>query len=319
MIPKLYRALYRIRRVEEEIARVYPTDVIRSPVHLSIGQEAVAVGVCAALEPGDAVFGGHRSHAMYLAKGGDLNAMIAELHGKATGCAGGRGGSMHLLDLAAGVLPTSAIVGTTIPHAVGWAYAQRLRGTGRVAVAFFGDGAADEGVFHEALSFAAVKRVPVLFVCENNGYAEQSRQGDRQPGNSIFERVQSYGIGGGREKTGDVLFLHRTAKSLVAMLRAGFGPLFIELVTYRWRGHVGPGEDFDLGYRSREEARWWMENDQVAKLAEQIRSAERGVIQQEVELEIAEAFRLADAAPFPEPGTLLDHAEKVGEGAWTAS
>src|SRR5947209_2166114 len=164
MYEQLYRSLYRIRRLEEEIARAYPTDKIKSPVHLSIGQEAVAVGVCAALRPDDVVFGTYRGHATYLAKGGDLRAMVAELYGKVTGCARGKGGSMHLVDVAHGVMGTSAVVATTIPHAVGYAWALKQRRSDAVTVAFLGDGATEEGVFAEALNLASLKQAPVLFV-----------------------------------------------------------------------------------------------------------------------------------------------------------
>src|SRR5262249_24563853 len=156
--PRIYRSLYRIRRVEEEIARVYPTDKIKSPVHLSIGQEAVSVGICEALGAEDGVFGTYRSHALYLAQGGDLRRRIAERVGNATGCAKGKGGSMHLVDVAAGVMGASAVVGTTIPHAVGYAYALRVQRRPRLVVSFFGDGALEEGVFFESLNFAALKK-----------------------------------------------------------------------------------------------------------------------------------------------------------------
>ena len=161
---RFYRSLYRIRRVEEEIARIYPSDKIKSPVHLSIGQEAVSVGVCEALRPKDVVFGTYRSHAYYLAKGGDLKKMVAELYGKATGCAKGKGGSMHLIDAAHGIMGASAVVGTTIPNAVGYAYALKLQRKDSVVVSLFGDGATDEGVFYESLNFAALKQLPIIFI-----------------------------------------------------------------------------------------------------------------------------------------------------------
>ena len=164
MNDKIYRALYRIRRVEEEIINVYSTDKIKSPVHLSIGQEAVSVGACLALEPKDIVFGTYRGHALYLAKGGNLKRMIAELYGKATGCAKGKGGSMHLIDVSAGVMGGSAVVGTTIANAIGYAYALKYQKKDSVVVSFFGDGAVDEGVFHESLNFAALKKLPIVFI-----------------------------------------------------------------------------------------------------------------------------------------------------------
>src|SRR5262249_4242479 len=176
MYERLYKALYRIRRVEEEVARVYPSDKIKSPVHLSIGQESVSVGICAALRPQDVVFGTYRGHALYLAKGGDLKKMVAELFGKATGCTHGKGGSMHLIDPEAGVMGTSAVVGTTIANAVGFAYAMRYRRDEAIVASFFGDGATEEGVFSESLNFAVLKRLPILFVCENNRYAIHTHQ-----------------------------------------------------------------------------------------------------------------------------------------------
>src|SRR5260221_8901456 len=161
MHERFFRALYRIRRVEEEVAKAYPTDKIKSPVHLSIGQEAVSVGVCEALRPDDIVFGTYRGHALYLAKGGDLKAMVAELFGKATGCTKGKGGSMHLIDPDAGVMGTSAVVGTTIANAAGYAYALKIRKSNAVVVSFFGDGATEEGVFSETLNFAVLKQLPM--------------------------------------------------------------------------------------------------------------------------------------------------------------
>src|ERR1700677_3146591 len=166
MHERLYRSLYRIRRVEEEVARVYPTDRIKSPVHLSIGQEAVSVAVCEALRPSDVVFGTYRCHALYLTKGGDLKQMIAELYGKATGCAKGKGGSMHMIAPKAGVMGTSAVVGTTIANAIGYAYAMKLQQRDTVVASFFGDGATEEGVFHESLNWASLKGLPIIFVCE---------------------------------------------------------------------------------------------------------------------------------------------------------
>src|SRR6266700_2692531 len=163
----LYRKLRLIRRAEEEIARIYPSDKIKSPVHLSIGQEAVSVGVCDPLRPDDVVSGTYRSHASYLAKGGDLRALFAELYGKATGCARGKGGSMHLVDMNQYILGTSAVVGTTVPIAVGYSLALKREGKGRVVASFFGDGATEEGVLYESLNFAALHHLPVLFVCEN--------------------------------------------------------------------------------------------------------------------------------------------------------
>jgi TPP-dependent pyruvate/acetoin dehydrogenase alpha subunit len=304
---RIYRSLYRIRRVEEEIARVYPSDRIKSPVHLSIGQEAVSVGLCEALRAEDVVYGSYRSHALYLAKGGSLPAMIAELYGKATGCAGGKGGSMHLVDAAAGVLGASAVVGTTIPNAVGHALAVRLRREPRVVVSVFGDGAVDEGVFYESLNFAALRRLPMLFVCENNGYAIHTRQGERQRNPDVCARAEALGIPAERLDDMDVLRIAERSAEKVGRLRAGEGPFLLECATYRWKEHVGPGEDWHLGYRSREEAEPWIARDQVPRLGAELPADERAQIEREVEEEIAAAFAFAEASPFPAADELHTH------------
>jgi TPP-dependent pyruvate/acetoin dehydrogenase alpha subunit len=298
---RLYRSLYRIRRVEQEVVRIYPSDKIKSPVHLSIGQESVSVGVCEALRPGDVVFGTYRNHALYLAKGGDLKKMMAELYGKATGCAKGKGGSMHLVDIAAGVMGGSAVVGTTIPQAVGYAFALQIRNRPEVVASFFGDGAMEEGAFHESLNFAALKKLPMIFICENNLYAIHSRLKDRQPVLDLCARAAAYGIPAERIEHGDVLRIH---ERVTAARASSSGPWFFECMTYRWNEHVGPGEDFQGGYRSREEAKPWIEGDEVAKMARRLDGATRAAIEAEVETEIADAIAFAEASPFPEAAEL---------------
>ena len=303
-IERLYRALSRIRRTEEEVARIYPSDRIKSPVHLSIGQEGVSVGVCDALAPDDVVFGSYRGHALYLAKGGDLRRMMAELHGKVTGCARGMGGSMHLVDVTHGVMGASAVVASTIPQAVGYAYAVKLQRRPAVVVSFFGDGAVEEGVFHESLHFAALRRLPILFVCENNGYAIHAPLRDRQPPDAICPRARSYGIAAERIDD-DVLRLRARAGEAVAAIRSGAsGPAFFECLTYRWREHVGPGEDFHLGYRDRAEAQPWIDRDACRRLGALIDPSARARIDVEVEAEIADAIRFAEESPFPDAAEL---------------
>ncbi len=303
---RFYRSLYRIRRVEEEIARIYPSDKIKSPVHLSIGQEAVSVGVCEALRPDDVVFGTYRSHAYYLAKGGDLKKMLAELYGKATGCAKGKGGSMHLVDAAHGVMGASAVVGTTIPNAVGYAYALRLQRRDSIVVSFFGDGATDEGVFYESLNFAALKQLPIIFVCENNLYAIHTHLLRRHKDANLCARVSAYGIPAEQIGDNDIFKINERTKSVVRSLRGGqSGPFFFECLTYRWKEHVGPAEDFHLGYRSREEARPWMEGDPLQRLAALIPPQSREHIESEAEAEIREAIASAEADPFPDVRELL--------------
>jgi TPP-dependent pyruvate/acetoin dehydrogenase alpha subunit len=319
MNERLYRSVYRIRRVEEEVARIYPTDKIKSPVHLSIGQEAVSVGVCEALRPEDVVFGTYRGHALYLAKGGDLRKMIAELYGKATGCAKGKGGSMHLIDVAAGMMGTSAVVGTTIPHAVGYAYAMHLRRTKVITAAFFGDGAVDEGVFHESINFAALKKLPMLFICENNFYSIHSRQLDRQPLANIVERVRANGMPAERVEDGDVLKIYAKVQSAVDEIRrTGSGPWFFECMVYRWKEHVGPHDDFNKGYRSREEAEMWFQSDPVRRLGALLAPDVRARIEAEVDAEIQDALAFAEASPFPDESELYTDMFKEAL-PWSAS
>ena len=300
MNERFYRSLYRIRRVEEEIARIYPTDKIQSPIHLSIGQEAVAVGVCEALERQDVVFGTYRSHATYLAKGGDLKKMIAELYGKATGCAKGKGGSMHLNDVPAGVMGASAVVATTIPQAVGFAYALGLLKRESLVVSFFGDGATNEGAFYESLNFAALKKTRVIFVCENNLYAVHSHQRDRQLVQDICRQVAAHGIPAERIESGDVREIHDRVAEAAGRLRSGEpGPFFFECMTYRWMEHVGPNMDYDAGYRTREEAEVWFSGDQVRRIGALLDPGVRQRIESDVESEIREAFEFAESSPFP--------------------
>lgn len=305
MHARLYRALYRIRRLEEEVARVYATDKIKSPVHLSIGQEAVSVGVCDAVRPQDVVFGTYRGHALYLAKGGDLKAMVAELYGKATGCTNGKGGSMHLIDPPAGVMGMSAVVGTTIANAAGYAYALKVKRSDAVVVSFFGDGATEEGVFAETLNFAAIKRLPVLFVCENNGYAIHTHQSRRQGRPDIRGRAEAHGMPAERIDGNDVLGLRSRTEEVVAQLRAGDGPWFFEVMTYRWQEHVGPGRDYHLGYRAEAESEPWVAADPLRRLAGRLEPRTRVGIEDEVEEELADAFAFAEASPFPDPAELM--------------
>jgi len=301
----LYKSLYRVRRTEEQIARVYPSDKIKSPVHLSIGQEAVSVGVCEALEASDKVFGTYRGHAVYLAKGGDMNRMIAELYGKETGCARGKGGSMHLIDIEHGVMGMSAVVATTIPQAVGYAYALKTQGSKSVVVSFFGDGAVDEGVFYESINFAQLKQLPIVFICENNLYAIQTHQDRRQVPGGIVARVEGYGIPSQRIEDNDVLEIHKQTGIAVEKIRAGeSGPRFLECMTYRWKEHVGPNDDFGFGFRDKKEAEHWMSNDQVRIIGEELKLASKEAIERSVDEEIRLAFEFAEASAFPSPEQL---------------
>lgn len=307
LLERFYRSLYRIRRVEEETANIYPSDKIKSPIHLSIGQEAVSVGVCEALRPDDVVFGTYRGHAMYLAKGGDLKGMIAELYGKVTGCARGKGGSMHLADASKGVMGTSAIVGTTIPISVGYAYSLKLKRSDAVSVSFFGDGAVDEGNFHESLNFAALKKLPVMFVCENNSFAIHSHHLNRHHSDNIYERARTYGMPSERIEDGDIFRIYDFTKEYTEKMRKGEGPVFLEVVTCRWREHVGPNEDFYLGYRTEEQVTCWIKDDQMPRVKGLLSPKVVKDIESEAEKEIKEAFKFAEESPFPKEEELYMH------------
>ncbi len=305
-LARIYRSLRLIRRAEEETARVYPSDKIKSPVHLSIGQEAVAVGICDVLRPDDVVSGTYRGHAAYLAKGAPLKGMMAEMFGKATGAAGGKGGSMHLVSAEHNVLGASAVVGTSIPAAVGYALALKREGKGRVVAAFFGDGATEEGVFYESLNFASLHRLPILFVCENNGFAIHTPLSKRWASPAICDRVKGFGMPAQQIADGDVFAIRDAASRHIAAMRDRTGgPAFLECFTYRWREHVGPAEDYDAGYRDRQALTPWQTGDQVARVAGMLPADARKRIEDEVEREIAEALDHAETSPWPDPKELL--------------
>lgn len=253
----MYEKMLRIRMSEERLVKLWDLGHIRSPIHLSIGQEAVAVGVCNALRKEDIIFSTHRCHAHYMAKGGNLKAMYAELMGKADGCSQGRGGSMHLFDLAAGVFLSVPIVGASIPIAVGSALSSQLKRSARVSVVFFGDGAVEEGVFWESLNFASVRKLPIIFVCENNGYATHSPLSKRQPNDDISARMIPHGVYSVSVDGNNVNEVYQEAQKMVVRARAGEGPAFMEAKTYRWHEHWGPGEDWHLGYRDKKEGESW--------------------------------------------------------------
>ena len=307
LVERLFKTLLLIRRTEERIALVYPTDCIKSPIHLSIGQEAVAVGVCDVLKPTDVAAMSYRGHAVYIAKGGDLCQMIAELFGKVTGCARGKGGSMHLVAPEAGVLGASAVVGTQIPIATGWALAAKKQATGQVVACFFGDGATEEGCMAESLNFAALHRLPILFVCENNGYAIHEPLSKRWATTRLCERVATYGIPTCRIEDQDVFAVREAALNAVTAIREGTGPAFMECLTYRWREHVGPNEDYGSGYRGHDEFRPWQQSDQVERLALMLPKNMVQRISQEAAAQIDDAFKFAAASPPSDPSELWRH------------
>jgi TPP-dependent pyruvate/acetoin dehydrogenase alpha subunit len=304
---RLYRSMYLIRRVEEEIIRLYPTDKIKSPVHLSIGQESVSAAVCDHLERSDVVFGTYRGHALYLAKGGDLPRMMAELYGKVDGCARGKAGSMHLVDPSVGMMGTSAVVATGISNAVGAALALKMQRSKAIVACFFGEGAADEGAFHESINFASLRKLPILFVCENNFYAIYSHVKDRLAGPGLQARSRAYGIEPELIEDHEPMMLHQRAGAAVAAVRRGEGPRFLECMTYRWRDHVGPTEDRQHRYRPDDELDAKIEGDNLKIVGDLLPAATRRAIEAAEEKRIAEAIAFAEASTFPEDQEIHDH------------
>jgi pyruvate dehydrogenase E1 component alpha subunit len=308
----LYAAMLRIRRVEEAIAARYADQEMRCPVHLSVGQEGVAVGVASGLEARDYAFSTHRAHAHYLAKGGDLRAFLAEIHGKDCGCCAGRGGSMHVIDLAANFLGATPIVGSSLPVGVGAAFGTVMQGDDRVTAIFFGDGSTEEGVFSEALNFAALKSLPVLFVCENNLYSVYSPLAVRQaPGRDTVAIAAAHGVRAIRDDGNDVERVRALVREAAAIARAGGGPTFMELATYRWLEHCGPNWDNDIGYRTVEEFEAWRLRCPIDRLETSMRANgeidDRAIaaIEAGIAAEIDDAFTYAREAPFPAPDRLL--------------
>ncbi len=309
----MYRTMLRIRLFEEKAGDLVETGEIACPVHLYIGQEAVATGVCAALKESDYVWGNHRSHGHYLAKGGDMNALMAELFCKRDGCARGRGGSMHVYAGHVGVLGTGPMVGATIPIAVGAALSATMRNTDQVSVAFFGDGATEEGVFHESVNFAALQKLPTIFVCENNLYSSHLPLSARRAVEELCLHAVPYGIPGVRVDGNDAMAVYEAAMQAVTRARGGQGPSLLECMTYRWRGHVGPHLDLERGIRSREELDAWMNRCPIDYLGRCLVQAdlatenELEAIREAVQSEVEASVSFARCSPYPESHEVVKH------------
>ena len=302
----LYRAMLRIRRIEEEIERRYPEDQMKTPIHLMIGQEAASVGVCAALRKQDLLYCSHRTHGNYLAKGGNLKRMMAELYCKAAGCAGSRGGSMHLLDKSVGMMGSSAICAGAVPIATGAALTAQLRNLDQVVTVFVGDGACEEGVVWESLNYAALRKLPVIYVCENNFYSVCTPLWKRQPDAKLVDKAASFGANALAVDGMNVLEVFEAAQKAVAYAHAGKGPVFIEARLYRWRGHGGVGDDSHTGYRDADEVKEWQNFCPVEtfyrylKLYQMIDSEKVLAMKIEIDEEISEAFAFAISSPVPD-------------------
>ncbi len=301
----LYRHMLRIRLVEEKTAELYPEQEMRCPVHLCIGQEAVAAGVCLNLKKEDLVLSNHRAHGHYLAKGGNLESFFAEIYGKEAGCSRGRGGSMHLIDLSVNFLGSTPIVGSTIPVAAGVALAEKLNKRKNVTIAFFGEAAVEEGVFHETLNFAALKKLPILFVCENNFFSVYTPLKERQPARPIHLLAKGHGITSFQVDGNDVIGVYQKVKEALKIITAAKGPVFLECPTYRWREHCGPYFDNNLKYRTEAEFKTWQKKCPIARLKKYLIknkiACEKDLqsIHAEIIQEIESAVSFAQKSPFP--------------------
>lgn len=301
----LYRTMAVIRRTEEQLARAHQAGLIHGACHTYVGEEAVATGVCANLRTDDAVFSTHRGHGHALAKGVSPAALMAELFGRATGVSRGRGGSMHLFAPEVGMMGTSGIVGPCILQAAGAGYSFKLLNTDRVGVAFFGDGASNNGAFHEGLNMASIWKLPVLFICENNLYATEISINQSAGNPNVAERAVAYNIPGVQVDGNDVLKVYEAAREATLRARSGGGPTLIECRTYRTRAHAEGMRD--AGYRSAEEVDAWKARDPLKLLAAQLPAADVAAIEAEVKAQVDAAYDFARNSPYPDPSTATTH------------
>ena len=306
-----YITMLRIRKFEERVAELLVDQEIKCPTHLYTGEEAVATGVCANLRKEDYVFSTHRSHGHYIAKGGDIKALMAELYGKATGCSRGKGGSMHLASPEKGLPGSCAIVAGAIPLALGAALAFSMQRKDTVSVTFFGDGAVNEGLWYECLNFAALKKLPVVFICENNLYSTHMPISAGLADTNIYQRAEAFSLPGVRVDGNNVIKVYEAAKKAVEGARRGKGPTLIECMTYRWRGHVGPNYDLEKGLRSKEELDYWMDRCPIKTLEgflannHTISESKKIQIHKSIDKEIEEAILFARESPYPDESSLL--------------
>lgn len=306
---ELYQKLYMARRAEEYIIQLYPEDEMKTPMHMSMGQEAIAVGVCHALGPDNQIWTSYRSHAAYLAKTEETDKFFAELYGKETGTAAGKAGSMHLADPSKGHMVASSVVASVIPVALGLAFANKRSSNGRVSCVFFGDGATDEGVFWESFNTACVMRLPVLFVCEDNELAIHTSTQVRQGYRSITEVLQGFNCAVLKDQTTDVERIYDLTKQAMDTIRTTGIPVFLHLKCYRYLEHVGINEDFDAGYRPKSEYETWRILDCVALqrkrlLNQNLSEDEVGRIELRIDERIQTSIKLAQEAPYPQPDEL---------------
>jgi len=306
---KMYRKMLEIRFFEEKVFELYGQNLVPGTVHLYAGEEAVAVGVCSALSKDDYITSTHRGHGHCIAKGADLKRTMSEILGKETGYCKGKGGSMHIADFSIGMLGATAVVGAGLPIAVGAALSAKLRKTGQVVACFFGEGASNQGTFHESINMASAWKLPVIFVCENNLYAMGTRQSRIMNIENISDRAPSYGIPGVSVDGNDVLVVYEAAQVATERARRGEGPTLIECKTYRHKGHsrVDPAK-----YRPREEVEEWLRKDPIKRLRDKLiqtnisTEAELQEIEKRVSNEIEDAVKFAVESPYPAPEEALE-------------
>ena len=308
---KLYYEMLRIRKIESTIASNYSDWEMRCPIHLSIGQEAIAVGICQNLRQKDKIVTAHRSHAHYLAKGGSLKKMMAELYGKVSGCAKGLGGSMHLIDLKAGVFAAVPIVGSTIPIGTGIAWANKLKKKSELVVAFFGDGASEEGVFFESLDFASLHNLPILFICENNEYSVYSHILNRQSKKRDISKIaRSFGIESYRIDGNQVENIFLKIKKIIQKIKRKPKPYLIELKTFRQLEHCGPSNDDNLGYRNQKYLKFWKKKcpillyESYLEKNNYLTKLDKLRIKKKIKNEISNSFNFAKKSNFPKKSIL---------------
>ena len=310
VVRDIHRRMVRIRLFEEAAGRIFEAGRMPGFIHLYVGQEAVAAGVCAALRDDDQVSSTHRGHGHLVAKGGDLSRMMAELMGKATGYCGGKGGSMHVCDLDLNMLGANGIVGGGVPIAVGAGFANKYRANGAVSVAFFGDGATNIGAFHEAANMAAALELPVLFVCENNEYAEYTRRDETMAIDDVVERAAAYGMPGAKVDGMDAVAVFEATTGALDRARHGGGPSFIECKTYRYYNHHGV-QTLGMKYRSDDEVKEWRDRDPVPRHEDLMVSVGAmtpdGIeaVRDEIAAEVEAAIEFAEQSPMPDPADLL--------------
>jgi len=312
-LENLHRTMIKIRLVEESFVEPIVKGEIKTPCHLYTGEEAIATGVCATLNLDDRVFGNHRSHGHYLAKGGSLKKMVAEIYSRKTGCAKGRGGSMHLCAPDVGMMGAAPIVGGTISLAVGSALASKIKKDKRVTVSFFGDGATGEGVLYESLNFASLKKLSIIFACENNLYSTHMPINECRPDSDIYKIALPFDIKSFRVDGNDVLKVYEIAKKSVEMCRSGKGPVFIEFLTYRLRGHVGPDDNIQgthTDIRPKSEIEKWRKKDPLKKFEKYLirnkitDDQKLKSIKKEIEKEVITAHNFAKNSPYPKENEL---------------